>query len=230
MQALLFLHGWGGSGDSFAPISQYFARMREDDGTPTYQVLTPSLPCPPHDVVYTLDNYADDVERYLREHAVTRCMVVAHSFGARLVALLNARHPELFSKIVITGGAGLPPRWRLGVWLKIRWYKLCRRVGWQVKAGSADYRNLDVNGKQTFQNVIHRDLTPEVKQITAPCLLIWGARDRDTPLDQFRRWGRLVLHAQKVVYPRRGHFAYLEDPARFINDVVRFLREGQNEA
>ncbi len=222
MKTILFLHGWGGNADSFAPISQYFARTCDENGA-AYQVLTLSLPCPPAQV-YTLEDYANDVDWFLQEQGVARCMVVAHSFGARLVAVLNARHPKLFTKIVITGGAGLPSRKSFRVWLKIRWYKLCRRLGWKVKGGSADYRQLDANGKVTFQNVIHRDLTDEVKQITAPLLLIWGSRDRDTPCDQLRRWCRLVPHAQKIIYRGKGHFAYLEDSARFITDVGCFLR------
>ena len=213
---ILFLHGWGGNADSFAPISQYFARG--------YLVLAPRLPCPPANV-YTMEDYADDVDRYLYEHQVTRCVVVAHSFGARVVAILNARHPKLFTQIIITGGAGLKPRWRLRVWLKIRWHKLCRRLGWQTQGGSADYRRLDVNGKKTFQNIINRDLTPEIKQITAPVLLIWGSRDRDTPPEMMHRWGRLLPHANQVLYRGKGHFAYLEDAARFIRDVRDFIRE-----
>ena len=202
--------------------------MRTDGGA-AYQVLCPSLPCPPA-AVYTLDDYADDVDRYLQEHHVTRCVVVAHSFGARLVALLNARHPKLFTHIVITGGAGLPQRFRPQVWLKVRWYKLCRRLGWRTTGGSADYRNLDANGKQTFQNVINRDLSFEVAQITAPTLLIWGKCDRDTPLAQMRRWKRLVPHATTVVYRGKGHFAYLQDPARFIHDVRRLIDDGGHDA
>lgn len=229
MTNILFLHGWGGNADSFAPISGYFARMQDATGTAAYNVLCPSLPCPPK-AVYTLDDYADDVDCYLQEHQVARCVVIAHSFGARLVAILNARHPKLFTKIVITGGAGLPPRWRLSVWLKVRWHKLCRRMGWKTTGGSADYRKLDTNGKQTFQNIIHRDLTREIGQITAPTLLVWGSRDRDTPSSMMRRWGRLVPHANQVLYRGKGHFAYLEDPARFIHDVNALLRGGQHEA
>ncbi|MCM1404411.1 MAG: alpha/beta hydrolase [Prevotella sp.] len=223
MKTILFLHGWGGNADSFAPISQYCARTCDANGEP-YQILTPSLPCPPT-AVYTLEDYADEVDDYLMAHQVARCVVVAHSFGARLVAVLNARHPKLFTQIVITGGAGLPPRWRLRVWLKVRWYRFCRRLGWRVTGGSTDYRQLDANGKVTFQNVIHRDLTAEVQQITAPLLLVWGSRDRDTPCEMLRRWCRLVPHAQKIIYRGKGHFAYLEDSARFIGDVVRFLQE-----
>ena len=226
MPNILFLHGWGGNADSFAPISEYFKRETDAHGKP-YQVLAPSLPCPPTKV-YTLEDYADDVDRYLQEHQVVRCIVVAHSFGARLVAILNARHPKLFTKIVITGGAGLPPRWRLSVWLKIRWCKLCRRLGWRAPKGSADYRNLDDHGKRTFQNMIQRDLTFEVKQITAPTLLIWGACDRATPLDQFRRFKKLIPHAASKIYRHAGHFAYLEQPARFIRDVTHFINGERN--
>lgn len=223
MKTILFLHGWGGSGESFAPISRYFARACDASGTP-YQVLTPSLPCPPQQV-YTLDDYVDQIDLLLQTHQVTRCIVIAHSFGARLVALLQARHPKLFTQIVITGGAGLPPRWNFGVWLKVRWYKFCRRLGIKIQGGSADYRRLDANGKQTFQNIIHRDLTNEIRQITAPTLLVWGDQDRDTPINQMRRWQRLVPQAHAIVYRGKGHFAYLEDAARFIGDVTRFLRQ-----
>lgn len=221
MSTILFLHGWGGDVNSFAPISQYFTRACDENGKP-YQVLIPTLPYPPTEI-YTLENYADDIDRFLQEHQVARCVVVAHSFGARLVAVLNARHPKLFTKIIITGGAGLPPRWRFGVWLKIRWCKLCRRLRWRVPRGSADYRVLDDNGKRTFQNIIQRDLTDEIGQITVPTLLIWGARDRATPLDQCRRWQKLIPQAQTIIYRRCGHFAYLEKSARFIHDVAHFL-------
>ncbi len=221
MQTILFLHGWGGNADSFAPISQYFGRAVDPSGA-RYRVLCPSLPCPPQKV-YTLEDYADDVDAYLQEQRVARCIVVAHSFGARLVAVLNARHPKLFTRIVLTGGAGLKPRWRLRVWLKIRWFKLCRRLGFKVNGGSADYRRLDENGKRTFCNVVNRDLSWEFGQITAPTLLVWGKRDRDTPLSMCRRLNKIIPHARAIVYAHSGHFAYLENSARFIRDVTQFM-------
>ena len=228
MQTILFLHGWGGNADSFAPIYQYFARSYNEQGE-LYQVLAPSLPCPPTKSVYTLEDYADDVDRFLQDHKVARCIVVAHSFGARLVAVLNARHPKLFTKIVITGGAGLKVR-RLSMWFKIHWYKLCRRFGVQVTGGSADYRQLDDNGKRTFKNIVNRDLSAEFKQITVPTLLIWGSRDRATPVNLCRRLKRLIPNAQTIIYPRVGHFAYLDCSARFINDVRQFLRGEKHDA
>lgn len=220
MRTFLFLHGWGGNSDSFAPISRYFARDL------TCRVFVPNLPCPPQKV-YTLEDYADDVDKLLYQNKITRCVVIAHSFGARLVAILNARHPHLFTQVIITGGAGLSvgKSWRVR-W-KIWWYKLGRRLGWRVQGGSADYRRLDENGKKTFQNIIHRDLSLEVKQIHAPTLLVWGSRDCDTPLKQMKRWCTLIPHAQKIIYRGKSHFAYLEESARFINDMNNFLASHQ---
>lgn len=193
-----------------------------DSAGQPYRVLTPSLPCPPAKV-YTLEDYADEVDAYLQAQRVTRCVVIAHSFGARLVAVLNARHPKLFTRIVLTGAAGLKPRWRFRVWWRIRWYKFCRRLGWKIQGGSADYRRLDANGKQTFRNIINRDLSWEFGQITAPVLLVWGARDKDTPLEQCRRLEKLLPQAITRIYRHAGHFAYLEKSARFICDVRKFL-------
>lgn len=225
MLNILFLHGWGGNADSFAPISQYLARITDSNGT-SYRILTPTLPCPPA-AVYTLEDYADDVDAYLQANGVARCVVVAHSFGARLVAVLYVRHPQLFTKIVITGGAGLPVR-RGWVRLKTGWYKFWRRLGVPMKGGSADYRCLDANGKKTFQNIVNRDLSTEFSQITAPVLLIWGARDKATPLSLCRRLARLIPHAQQRIYRHGGHFAYLEDAARFVRDVRNFIEGGQD--
>lgn len=219
MQTLLLLHGWGGNADSWAPISQYFRR--------DYQVLTPEFACPPA-TVYTLDDYVRDLEQYLQAHQVTRCAVVAHSFGARLVAVLNAKRPDLFSKIVITGGAGLRPRFSGWRWLKIRWFKLRRQLFGRTDGGSAEYRALDNNGQATFRNLINRDLAPEITHITAPLLLINGDRDTATPLYLAKRWRKLAKNAKSCrlqIYHGHGHFAYLESRARFIKDVAEFLDE-----
>lgn len=190
-------------------------------------MLTPEFACPPA-TVYTLDDYVRDLERYLAEHQVTRCAVVAHSFGARLVAVLNAKRPDLFSKIVITGGAGLKPRFSLRVWLKVRWFKLRRKLFGATDGGSAEYRALDANGQATFRHIINRDLAPEIATITAPLLLINGDRDTATPVSMAKRWQKLATKSARCrlqIYRGYGHFAYLESRARFIKDVAEWLDE-----
>ena len=215
METILFLHGWGGNGDSFAAVKKYFER--------DYCALSPAMPCSP-DAVWTMEDYALYIEEVLRDSAVTRCHIVCHSFGARVAAMLIARNPQLVDKLVVCGGAGLRSKFRLSVWMKIRLYKFKRRIFGHARGGSSDYRALSENGKKTFNNIIRRDLSAEVAAITAPTLLIYGTRDRATPVYMGRRWKKLCPHAELKIYRGAGHFAYLDKGAEFIKDVIKFIQ------
>jgi len=209
MQTLLFLHGWGGDENSFAPIRGYFENE--------YRCLFFKFDCNPS-VVMTLEDYADAVATYLRDNSVKRCFVIAHSFGARVAVILANRNPELFKKIVLTGAAGLRPRFCFKTWLKIRLYKITG-----FGKGSADWQKLGIHGRQTFQNVIRRDLSSEITRIYAPVLLIWGMRVRATPKYMAKRWTKLVVSGKLIMYKSAGHFCFVDNPARFVRDVGRFL-------
>jgi pimeloyl-ACP methyl ester carboxylesterase len=211
MRTILFLHGWGGAGGSFAPVAKYFSNF--------YNTLSPDMPCPPADI-WTLDDYVSYIEDILQKNSVTRCHIVAHSFGARVAVLLAARNPGLTDKMVVTGGAGLKPRFNLCVWLKIKLYKV-----FKLGAGSRDYRELTANGKTTFQNIVTRDLAPEIAALTVPTLLIYGGRDKATPPYMAAAWAKLCRTAEYKIYPKYGHFAYLDNLPAFIHDVQEFLCE-----
>lgn len=214
-ETILFLHGWGGNEDSFAPIKKYFGR--------DYNCLAPAMPCPP-DTVFTMEDYALYIEEVLQQNSVAKCHIICHSFGARVAVLLIARNPQLADRLVVCGGAGLRPRFRLRVWLKIKIYKLKRRLFGHADGGSSDYRSLTENGKKTFSNIIKRDLADEIKNIKTPTLLIYGARDKATPPYVGRRWKALASAAELKIYKDAGHFAYLEQCAKFIKDAESFLR------
>ncbi|MDR1917915.1 MAG: alpha/beta hydrolase [Christensenellaceae bacterium] len=182
METILFLHGWGGNEHSFAPIEKYFGRY--------FQTLCPAMPCPP-DEVWTLDDYVMSVEKLLAENNVTKCHIICHSFGARVAVLLINKNPHLVGKLIVTGGAGLKPRFNLRIWAKIKIYKIKKRLFGRAKGGSADYRKLTPNGKKTFNNIVGRDLCNEIKKVKTPTLLIYGAKDRATPVYMAKRWAKL---------------------------------------
>ena len=209
MRTILFLHGWGASPDSFVAIRKYFDNE--------YCTIAPALPTPP-DEVWTLNDYVDYVQMILQRNNITKCDIVAHSFGARVAVLLAKR--GMVGKMVITGGAGLRPRFNLWVWLKIKIYKI-----FKLGKGSTDYKKLNANGKATFNNIIRRDLATEISTLDVPTLLITGERDRATPPYMAKRWARVAGNARYKIYKGCGHFAYLDNPTRFIKDAREFLHE-----
>ena len=152
--------------------------------------------------------------------------VVAHSFGCRIAVLLANKYPERIEKMVLTGAAGIKPRFNLKVWLKIKLYKLWKKLknkGRGFLTGSADYRNLNTAGKITFQNIIKRDLKQEIKKLTVPTLLIWGKCDKSTPLYMGKLWTRIQKDSILKCYRQAGHFCFVDESIRFTGDAIRFF-------
>jgi len=222
MKTILFLHGWGGDENSFANILPFFSKY--------FNCLTPSLPMfqkdqDSPDTPWTLDNYADYVEKYLDSHNVEKCHIMAHSFGARVTTILVTRNPDRFERIVLTGAAGIRRR-KLSTFIKIKFYKLKRKLGFKQKSGgSSDYQKLTNIGRKTFQNIINRDLRPEIKQITNHTLLIFGKKDTSTPVKLGKKWAKLSPNAKLLIYKQRGHFAFIDETSRFIKDSHKFLSD-----
>jgi len=248
MDNILFLHGWGGNENSFAPILPFFktkyncicVRMPREPLECAGQeaglgcgACTEPVECVPRNddggsegrvFAWTLERYADLVLAELDEREVEKTHIIAHSFGARVAAILATRQPHRFEKLVLTGPAGIKPRFNLWRWLKIRLHKL--KI---IKSrGSSDYRNLTLAGKITFQNIIKRDLEHEISLITQPSLIIWGARDKAIKRKQINRWTKLNACTKMKVYEHAGHFCFLDEPARFVVDVEEFLISGRD--
>ena len=70
-----------------------------------------------------------------------------------------------------------------------------------------------------------QDLTEHLEKIQASTLLYWGAQDTETPLWMGRLMEEKIPDAGLVVEEGCGHFAYLEQAARFAAIARSFLVE-----
>jgi pimeloyl-ACP methyl ester carboxylesterase len=71
--------------------------------------------------------------------------------------------------------------------------------------------------------VVNEDLTELLPRVAAPTLLVWGGADDAVPLSHARRMAGLIPDAGLVTFDGAGHFAYLDDPARFCRVVRHFF-------
>ena len=67
------------------------------------------------------------------------------------------------------------------------------------------------------------DLVPLLPRIIAPALVISGTYDPSTPADHGQRIAKALQNARYVELPT-AHFSHSEQPARFVDLAVRFLR------
>jgi len=77
--------------------------------------------------------------------------------------------------------------------------------------------------KETFLKVIGEDLTPCAKKITLPTLLLWGIRDRLTPVMDGEKLLEVIPGSYLKIFAKVGHALPYEKPHEFARDVRAFL-------
>ena len=91
--------------------------------------------------------------------------------------------------------------------------------------GSPDYKKLTLNERQTFKNIVNRDLASQFAKIKCPTLIYWGTLDRETPLYMAKKLNKLITNSAVVKINGAGHFSYAERPGQFISVIRAFMEK-----
>lgn len=231
---IILLHGWGTSIDSFKPIIENISK--------NYKVYAIDFPgfgkSQKPDESYTVEDYSKIVLEFINKLNLENVVLVGHSFGGRVIIKLVGKLGYKPAKIILVDSAGIRPKRKLKYYIKISVFKTVKYIvrillgknkseeiinKYKNKFGSQDYKNADETMKKVFKNVVNEDLTPYLKNINAPTLLIWGELDNDTPLKDAQKMEQLINNAGLVVIKGAGHFSYLNDINYFMVVVNKFL-------
>jgi pimeloyl-ACP methyl ester carboxylesterase len=237
---LLLLHGWGVSSELFAPILDALEKGR--------RLIVPDLPgfgaTAEPDTAWSVHDYAAWCIALLDRLGVSRCDLIGHSNGGRIGIVMAATYPERIDRMVLAGSAGIRPRRTFRGAVRVRSYKALRvieRSGLLPSAvrqaarrsadqrGSADYRAVSGVMRGTLVRIVNEDLRALLPKLRLPVLLIWGDKDTETPIADGQLMERLIPDAGLVVFEGAGHYAYLEQAARFCRIVEVFLRDDPPE-
>lgn len=240
-EEVLLLHGWGVTLDAcLAPL----AKALQGDCRVT------ALEFPAHGAsgrpaqTWGVPEFAAWVNAVTEALQLSPQTVVAHSFGGRVAIYLAAQYPSAVSRMVLTGAAGLIAPKSAAQEAELQRYQRQKQRLETLKAlplvgryarvvqerlrdkrSSSDYKALDEEMKKTFVRIITQDLRPMLKGIRQPTLLIWGDRDEETPLWMGKTMAEEIKDAALIIFEGRGHFAYLEEIARFARIVQAFITE-----
>lgn len=218
---ILLLHGWGCDGDIFDRVVEAF---------PEKSFL--SIDFPPFGkscqtpVNWNIFSYANMVISLCEHLHIKRCDLLAHSFGGRVAILISALNEKLVNSCVLCGCAGLKPKRGIGYHFKVLNYKMRKKLGLNTsKYGSNDYKMLSDDMKKVFNEVVNQDLKDYCPLIKAPCLIIFGQKDRETPVYMAKKLHKKITNSHLCILPDAGHFAFIDSQLSFTRELSLFWEE-----
>lgn len=216
------MHGYLSSGKSFLYQKSFFLEY--------FNVYCPDLQGfgenQGMDYPYSLDDYCDEVENYIKDNRLSRPSVVAHSFGGRIAVALASRNPRLFDKIVLTGSAGLKPKPSPKRFIKKTAFRILSVFTDKSKLSafySSDYNALSPVMKESFIKIVNEHLDDRLEKISNETLIIFGKNDKETPPYMAKKYKKHIKNSELKFIDGAGHFCFIDKPWKFNMEVREFL-------
>lgn len=233
MEKLVFLHGW---------ISKYIIE-KDKDIKEFYKELIDGLkekfevyffPLPGFsnnrepERPFTLDDYVNYIKEFVEKNNLENFYLMGHSFGGQIACKFAYLYPEKIKLLILYNSACIRKQnLKAKLFSKFKkvgrlMFKICpflQKLFYKIFTGSTYYLKLSQVMKETMQNVIQEDLTGILPYIKTKTLIIWGEKDRITPIYQGRVLNSLIPNSQLVIYKNGGHNFHKQDPNFIIKNL-----------
>ena len=236
--ALFWGHGWGQNLESLKPLAESLKNMGQHWLVDFPGFGQSALP----DDAWGTDDYADAIAKLIKSQTDQKILWIGHSFGCRVGLQLAARHPDLIEGLCLIAGAGLPrkrPLWhKLYYGARVKVFKLLKKFtslglsqDWLYqKFGSADYKNAGPL-RQILVKTVNEDLSDIAATVKCPTLLIYGAKDTETPPDIGERLSRIIPNSKLIVMDDYDHYTILSKAQhQVVRQINQFMKELQKQS
>jgi pimeloyl-ACP methyl ester carboxylesterase len=226
---IVFLHGWGGSSESWepntTPLSEMFDCIAVDfpgfgkSGEP--------------EEIWNVPEYAAFVRAFVQKLGIHKFSLIGKSFGGRVAIYYAATWPESLETLVLVAAAGIEKK-SLKVYLKILAAKAGKLILSLVDKRKVEdvrskfYSNAGIERDQSDykwlvkKKVTNTNLSKLASRIQVPTLIVWGSDDKVLPI----RWGRELHRRVKGSIFKQligGHNAHQESAGEFNKLIGEFL-------
>lgn len=237
--AVLILHGWGGSSDSWLAVSEILIKNG-------YKIICPDLPGfgkssnPP--TGWETANYIDFILDFTKAVNLERFFLLGHSFGGGLAAKFAVLFPEKIMALILCDAAVIRTKKRLNLRQKIAYfltkggyllfsipffektiYPQARKIVYKI-AGTHDYYLAKGTMKETFKKVSEEDLSNFASKIKVPALIIWGEGDKTLPLEDGITLEKIIPNSKVEIIKGADHSPHRRKPEELSKIILEFLK------
>ena len=231
---ILILPGWGNTRKTFNYLinnlkEKYTIYILDYPGFGNSKIPNKTL---------TIYDYAEIINKLIKELNITNPVIISHSFGGRITSLLISKYKLKVKKLILIDVSGIKTKKSLKIYFKEKLYKLLKKF---IKLfpkrkrnylkqkllnifASIDYKSLPNTMHETFKNIINEDLSIHYKNIYQETLILWVQKDQDTPLKNAYKLKKLISNSELIIFENASHYSYLNHPYLTLKIIEEFLK------
>lgn len=234
--AVLILHGWGSSSDSWIEVQQILSNQGYKVVVPDFSGFGKSItPLEP----WGIEEYVEAINKFTEKFNLNKFFLLGHSFGGRIAIRFSSKYPEKVEKLILCNAAGIKPKpglktaaifflARIGnAALSPRYltrFKDSIRSYFYTFLRKKDYVKADGMMREIIKKVLNEDLSPDLPKIKTRTLIVWGMADKMVPVKYAGIFKEKINNSELEVIPKIGHSPHLEAPEKLTGIVLKFLQ------
>jgi len=205
---LLILHGWGSKSANWKKV----AEMLIGRGV---KVIIPDLPgfgeSQPPKTVWGLDDYADFVRKFSKKTNLKDFYLLGHSFGGAVAVKYAINFPP--KKLFLVSAACFRKssfrkrtlRLLAKLFKVFSFIPYARKAFYKFIVKRSDYPYAQGVMKQIYLEAIKQDIGNILDLIKVPTVIIWGDKDKVTPLVQAHLIKDKIKNSKLNIIPNADH-------------------------
>lgn len=229
-EPIVFVHGWGGNISSLRKLAKLASRNnkavifdlpgfgRSDNPNPDWGVA----------------EYAELVLAVFKKLKLKAPIYFGHSFGGSIGIYIAATQPDTISELILCASSYKRKNKKSSIVVTVKKFTttylpfltdvmvIIRPYIYKMFFRNSDlakYPHLESN----FRNIVTHDLTPLITDIKKKTLIIWGERDKYTPLDLAHELKDTIPDSTLVVFPNKSHNLPIRYPSEVYKEIKKFL-------
>ncbi len=236
---VLFLHGWLGSWRYWFPTMEVVA-----DNFRTYSFDFWGFgDSRRKNTQESIQNYSDQVIRFLDALGIDRVSIVGHSMGGMVGLKTAINHPDRVLRLATVGAPidGDSLSWLLkltdvpffaGTFARLPWLRRSLFRFFLGETNDPAVNEVIDDSVKSSAHTLRRavssmwrtDLRPELPRLRVPTLIVHGGRDDIVHPNQVDLFDA-VSCAEVVLMPSSRHFPFLDESELFNDVLLRFLKQ-----
>lgn len=220
---IIILHGWAYSTEKWEPFIKELEKKFEVE-----MLKIPGLTAP-LDEVWNIENYVEWLNQIISKEK-GKVILLGHSNGGRISLVFASKYPEKVEKLILIDSAGIYHN-ELPIRLKRLIFSVIAKAGARFTksekfrkvlykfAREDDYKKANPIVAQTMVNLLKVDCSQMLKNIRIKTLIIWGGRDKITPLSDAKIMNDKIENSKLEIINGARHspmFTHVKETSKIV--------------